>query len=141
MNFRRHRRSRADNAVNLTPLIDVVFLLLIFFMVSTTFTKETHLAIELPEADGYATEPPPDAIEIVVSRDGRYAVNGVVLADDQPQLLRGALLEHAGERRDLPLAISADADATHQSVVHAMDVAGQLGFAHLRIVTRALGTE
>lgn len=67
--------------------------------------------------------------------------HGVFLADDQPQLLRGALLEHAGERRDLPLAISADADATHQSVVHSMDVADQLGFAHLRIVTRALGTE
>lgn len=138
MNFRRHRR-RTDTGPNLTPLIDVVFLLLIFFMVSTTFTRETHLAIELPEADGHAGEPPSEAIEIVVGRDGRYAINGVILPDGQ--LLRSTLLDQAGERRDMPIAITADANATHQSVVQAMDVAGQLGFAHLRIATREPGGE
>ncbi len=140
MNFRRARR-RGESGVNLTPLIDVVFLLLIFFMVSTTFTRETHLAIELPEADGRAGEPPAEAIEIVVGRDGRYAINGILVPEGQLQLLRGALLDEAGDRRDIPVAITADANASHQSVVQAMDVAGQLGFAHLRISTREPGNE
>lgn len=133
MNFRRHRR-RGSTEVNLTPLIDVVFLLLIFFMVSTTFTRETHLAIELPEASGDQGEPPMEAIEIVVGRDGRYSVNDEVFADSGQ--LGHTLLAQAGGRRDLPIAITADAHASHQAVVSVMDVVGRLGFSQLRITTR-----
>lgn len=133
MNFRRNRR-RSNTDINLTPLIDVVFLLLIFFMVSTTFTRETHLAIELPEAEGQLGEPPVEAIEIVVAQDGRYALNGAVFTDSE--LLGNSLLSQVDGRRDMPIAITADAQASHQAVVQVMDMVGKLGFAQLRISTR-----
>lgn len=136
MNFRRNRR-RSNTDINLTPLIDVVFLLLIFFMVSTTFTRETHLAIELPEAAGPVGELPVEAIEIVVGRDGRYALNGAVFTDSQQ--LGSSLLSQSDGRRDMPIAITADAQASHQAVVQVMDMVGQLGFAQLRISTRQPG--
>lgn len=133
MNFRRNRR-RGNTEVNLTPLIDVVFLLLIFFMVSTSFTRETHLAIELPEAGGLVGQPPVEAIEIVIAQDGRYGLNGVVFTDSQR--LGDSLLTEADGRRDMPIAITADALASHQAVVEVMDMVGRLGFAQLRISTR-----
>lgn len=134
MKFR--RRQREEPAINLTALIDVVFLLLIFFMVTTTFNRETRLAVNLPEADAEAAEPVPDQLEIAVDADGRYAINGRLLADRQPETLRSALEAEAGETRNIPVILVADAEATHQSVVTAMDVLGQAGFSQLSIATR-----
>ncbi|MEX1197085.1 MAG: biopolymer transporter ExbD [Pseudohongiellaceae bacterium] len=134
MKFR--RRQREEPAINLTALIDVVFLLLIFFMVTTTFNRETRLAVNLPEADAEAAEAVPDQLEIAVDAEGRYAVNGRLLVDRQPGTLQRALEEVSGNNREVPVVLVADADATHQSVVTAMDVLGQAGFSRLSIATR-----
>ncbi len=134
MKFR--RRSVLDNSINITPLIDVVFLLLIFFMVSTTFTKETHLVIDLPEASGVPAESLPDNIEILVASDGSYSVNGVALVNRQPETLISALRQLGDVDKTNPLVIAADATSSHQAVVTAMDAAGQAGFVHLSITTQ-----
>lgn len=122
--------------INLTPLIDVVFLLLIFFMVSTTFSRETQLSVNLPEADGEALPDVPSQIEIAVSLDGSYAVDGRILADNDRATLMAALEEASQGRRDVALVLIADAQASHQSVVTAMDAIGQSGFSQLSIATR-----
>ncbi|MGI1678109.1 MAG: biopolymer transporter ExbD [Cellvibrionaceae bacterium] len=132
-----HRQNRKEEEVNLTPLIDVVFLLLIFFMVSTTFTKETHLDINLPEASG---EPVPDKkeqIDVLINADGSYAVNGQSLANKKLMTLRSAIEKVSDGDNELPLIITADANTPHQAVVTAMDAAGQLGFAKLSITTKS----
>ena len=133
MQFRRQRRE--ELTVNLTPLIDVVFLLLIFFMVSTTFTRETRLAVDLPEATGVASDKSPRQIEILVDEGGNYRVNGKGLVDNRLRTLQAAIYEYSEGDTTRPLLISADADATHQAVVRAMDAAGQMGFAQLGIAT------
>lgn len=134
MQFRRQKS--AEVSVNLTPLIDVVFLLLIFFMVSTTFTQETHLSLDLPEATGEETESIPEQIEIVISVDGQYAINGLSLVNNQIDTLRKALREQSGNDSSLPLVITADAKTPHQAVVTAMDAAGQEGFSQLSLTTQ-----
>jgi len=130
------RQKMLDEGVNLTPLIDVVFLLLIFFMVSTTFTKENHLAVEIPEASAEPETVQADAIEIIIQADGSYAINGKSLINQQTNTLLKALEIASGNDNKQPLVITADAKAPHQSVVRAMDVAGQLGFEKLRITTK-----
>lgn len=134
MKFR--RRQREEPAINLTALIDVVFLLLIFFMVTTTFNRETRLAVNLPEADAEAAEAVPEQLEIAVDAEGRYAINGRMLADRQPETLQRALVEEAGNDLEVPVVLVADAEATHQAVVTAMDALGQAGFSRLSIATR-----
>ena len=134
MKFRRHRREEAD--INLTPLIDVVFLLLIFFMVSTTFTRETQLSIDLPEAQGQPQESTEEQIEILVAESGRYRVNGQALVDTRMRTLQAAIYKISAGDTTLPMIITADAQAAHQDVVRAMDAAGQMGFVHLSITTR-----
>ena len=142
MNRLKFRRKQPEEvSVNLTPLIDVVFLLLIFFMVSTTFTKETHLEINLPEAEGEVVEAQTDSIEVTVSVDGDFSVNGQALLNSQPATLRRAIMDQAGDDRKLPFVISADANTPHQSVVTVMDVAGKLGFAGLSITTQQAAEE
>ena len=132
-----HRQQRYNEvSVNLTPLIDVVFLLLIFFMVSTTFTKETHLTLELPEANAEQRAEHADSIEIVISAQGQYQVNGRVLINNRLDSLKKAIHEVAGSNLKLPMIITADAKAEHQLVIRAMDVAGQLGFANLSLTTQ-----
>lgn len=137
MNFRRQRKDVVD--VNLTPLIDVVFLLLIFFMVSTTFTRETRLSVELPEANGVAALDASELIEVSVAASGDYAVNGDKLTRSDESTLRTVLLPLAQVSTDVPFVITADAKASHQAVVRVMDVAGQLGFVNLSITTREPG--
>lgn len=134
MQFR--RQSTEQDGVNLTPLIDVVFLLLIFFMVSTTFTKESHLKLNLPEAAGPQAENPPSTIEVLINADGSYAVDGRALINKKLATLKSALSEVSAGEYNRPLIITADATAEHQAVVRAMDAAGQLGFVHLSITTR-----
>ena len=135
MQFRRQRQQ--EETINLTPLIDVVFLLLIFFMVSTTFTKETHLDINLPEASVEPVEvTTADSIDITVQANGDYVVNGQALINQQADTLQRALKKVSDGDVTKSLTITADANASHQAVVRVMDVAGQLGFAQLRITTQ-----
>ena len=129
------RRVRQDVEVNLTPLIDVVFLLLIFFMVSTTFTKETHLSIDLPEASSQSSRAADLQIEISITREGNFAINGVALINREQSTLRAAIEKVSEGDTAIPMVITADSATPHQSVVTAMDVAGQLGFSHLSITT------
>ncbi|MBQ13315.1 MAG: biopolymer transporter ExbD [Gammaproteobacteria bacterium] len=130
------RTNREELAINITPLIDVVFLLLIFFMVTTTFTRESRLIVTLPEADTPLVDSQTDVIEIVVLRDGSYAINGRSLVNSRIEtLMRGLELESGGDR-SLAVLLIADAQATHQSVVTAMDGIGQSGFTRLNIATQ-----
>jgi biopolymer transport protein ExbD len=129
-------QSRAEPDVNLTPLIDVVFLLLIFFMVSTSFVKQSQITIRLPEAESTAmVEEPPEQIDIMITEQGTYLVNGRELINNRPETIRNALQRVSAGNTDLPLTISADANARHQHVVTAMDVAGRLGFVRISIAT------
>ena len=137
MNLRPTPKESAD--INLTPLIDVVFLLLIFFMVSTTFDRDSELSIELPAASAEARERRPDSIEVAIDATGRYYVNGRQLLNTQAKTLRQALATAAGENSSPPpppIIISADAKTSHQAVVQIMDAARELGFVHLTFATR-----
>ena len=129
-------RARAQPEVNLTSLIDVVFLLLIFFMVSTSFVKQSQINISLPEADSTSvvTEQA-EQIDIMITATGIYLVNGRELINNRAETIRNALQKISGGDNDLPLTISADANAKHQHVVTAMDVAGRLGFTQISIAT------
>ena len=130
------RTAREELAINITPLIDVVFLLLIFFMVTTTFSRETRLLANLPQADAELTESQPTQLEIVVAREGTYAINGRALVNGRIEtLMRGLELESGGDL-NLPILLIADAEASHQSVVTAMDAIGQSGFTRLSIATQ-----
>lgn len=139
MKFRRQRGE--EISVNLTPLIDVVFLLLIFFMVSTTFKKETHISLNLPEAEGEQIAAENNQIEIVVSAKGEYAINERALINTEFETLRAAIKKVGKGDTKLPVIISADGNAPHQSVVNVMDAAGQLGYSRLSITTRQRDTE
>jgi biopolymer transport protein ExbD len=130
------RQPRQEEFINLTSLIDVVFILLIFFMVSTSFTKESHLTVSLPEAVGTPPDEQPQQIEILIAADGSYAINGKALVNNKIETLKSALDKTAEGNTKAPLVITADAKTPHQAVVQAMDAAGQLGFAHLSITTR-----
>ena len=129
------RASREELAINMTPLIDVVFLLLIFFMVTTTFSRETRLLVNLPEANAEAAESDPAQIEILVARDGSFSINGRALINSRVETLVQGLEIESGGNHNLPILLIADADATHQSVVTAMDGIGQSGFTRLNIAT------
>jgi biopolymer transport protein ExbD len=134
MKFR--RRARPDSSIELTPLIDVVFLLLIFFMVSTTFIRETELEVQLPEASAEVREPDDNVIEVTIAADGAFAVNNRLLVNNQLETLMKALREVSDGDTKRRLVITADADARHQDVITAMDAAGQLGLTQLSITTR-----
>ena len=129
-------RAKVEPEVNMTSLIDVVLLLLIFFMVSTSFVKESQISITLPEADSEAVaEDIPEQLEIMITEQGTYLVNGRELVNNRPETIRNALQTVSAGNSSLPLTISADAHARHQHVVTAMDVAGRLGFTRISIAT------
>lgn len=130
------RSLKEEVSVNLTPLIDVVFLLLIFFMVTTTFSRNTNLLINLPEASGEMAQQQAVEIEILVAQNGNYSVNGRQLVNNQMETLMRTVSEVSGGDTSIPLIITADANTTHQSVVTAMDAVAQLGFTSLNIATR-----
>jgi biopolymer transport protein ExbD len=130
-----HPRRSEEPELNMTSLIDVVLLLLIFFMLSTRFIDEGRLQLRLPEAGAEPEAVQPDAIEIEVTAQGGYRVNGRALASGSPEALGAAIAQVAGSGGARPVIIRADARATHQSVVTAMDVAGRAGFRQLSIAT------
>lgn len=130
------RRSKEEPEVNLTSLIDVVLLLLVFFMVSTSFVREAEISLRLPEASAEAElSTVADVLEITITETGNFIVNGRPLVNNERRTLRAAIERLIGDRRDMPVFIRADALATHQSVVTALDVAGQLGFVEINIAT------
>ncbi len=134
MNLR--SRSREEPEINLTSLIDVVLLLLVFFMVSTSFVREAEITLRLPEAASETLlAETPDPLEITITETGAYLVNGRPLVNNERRTLRAAIERLAGDERGVPVVIRADAMATHQSVITAMDVAGQLGFVGISLVT------
>lgn len=133
MQFRRQKQN--EEGINLTPLIDVVFLLLIFFMVSTTFTKETQLKLQLPEAEGEALADRAESIEITISADGAYAVNGQALINTQLSTLMNAIDQTGAGDTTLPIIITADAKVPYESVVTAMDAVSRLGYSNLSMTT------
>lgn len=130
--------NRLEPELNLTSLIDVVLLLLVFFMVTTSFVRESELTIRLPEAgdtlDRAADSP---TLEITVSASGRYFVNQRALVDSRAETLKAAIMKMLPDLDADSVTITADADASHQSVVTAMDVAGKLGFVNISISTVA----
>ncbi len=135
------RSLKEEVSVNITPLIDVVFLLLIFFMVTTTFSRNTNLLIKLPEANGQLTEQETVEIEILIAQNGTYSVNGRRLINTERETLMRNIADVSGGDTSIPLIITADASTTHQAVVTAMDAVAQLGFSSLYIATREPGTE
>ena len=130
MNLRRQIRPSPD--INLTPLIDVVFLLLIFFMVSTTFQKETRIKIELPEATTEANaEEAPKVLDVSVDKDGTFYVNEKEVVNTELATLKRAIEKAAKGKKDLPVVISADARTPHQAVIKVLDAASSLGFVRM----------
>ncbi len=135
MNLHPNRKELPE--LNLTPLIDVVFLLLIFFMVSTTFDKDARIKVELPEATTQDEKVEDDkSLDIVVDSSGRFYVNKREVVNTKLETLKRAIEKATGMRRDLPVIINADARATHQSVIKVMDAASQLGFVHMTFAAK-----
>jgi len=131
------RKPRENVEIGLAPLIDVVFILLLFFVVTTTFTRETQLKIDLPEADSATPveETELKQLEVMIAADGSYSLNGQSLVKSDLATLSSALQKESAGDSSLPLVISADARTPHQAVITAMDAAGKLGFSRLRITT------
>jgi biopolymer transport protein ExbD len=131
-----------DPEISLTSLIDVVFLLLIFFMVSTTFERQAVLKVDLPEAKNVSNpENQPDSFELVIDQNGQYYLNDRQLVDGKPATLKAAFIEAAGEDRNIPIVLRADAETPHHFVVTAMDVTAQLGFSQLSIAAERVTEE
>ena len=133
MNFGRRRELEPE--INVTSLIDVVLLLVMFFMMATTFQQDGRLKVRLPESSAAPERRPADAITVLITADGAYRVNERALVNRSPETLRAALEKVAGTNHGQALTIRADARATHQAVVTAMDVAGRIGFTQVNIAT------
>ncbi len=129
-------RPKAEPEVNMTSLIDVVLLLLVFFMVSTSFVKQSQISIRLPKADSSAiVEEVAEQLDIMITEQGTFLVNGRELINNRPETIRNALQKLSAGNTRMPLTISADGNTPHQYVVTAMDVAGKLGFVKINIAT------
>ena len=121
--------------INLTPMIDCLLFLIVFLLLATSFNHFSRLNIILPEAEGVALTEEKNSIEVAVQEDGSYLVNGITLASSNDPQMTSMLQQEAGSNRDMLFVIAADANATHQSVVRVMDIAGKLGFLNLNIST------
>ncbi|HEY6482329.1 MAG TPA: biopolymer transporter ExbD [Steroidobacteraceae bacterium] len=134
MNLKPRRHEEPE--INIVSLIDVVLLLVVFFMLSSRFTEEGRLRVHLPQASAVPMqEPAAEPLVVTVTQQGSYRVNERELINSSPDTLRAALLKEAGSNRNLRVTIRADARATHQSVITAMDVLGHLGFGEINIAT------
>ena len=134
MNLKPRRSEEPE--INVTSLIDVVLLLVVFFILSSRFTEEGRLRVHLPHASAMPVEKAGnEALVVSVTAAGGYLVNQHELINSSPETLRAALLKEAGTSRNMPVTLRADAHATHQSVITAMDVLGRLGFAEINVAT------
>jgi biopolymer transport protein ExbD len=136
LNLRNREKEQPTIDLNLTALIDVIFVLLLFFMVSTSFTHPSAMKIDLPEASAVAS-PTKDTerLELVITADGKMFLNDHQLVDDRVKTLIAAFTQAVGDNRKVPLILRADRETPHHFVVRAMDVAAQLGFTDLSIAT------
>lgn len=126
---------REEPEINLTSLIDVVFLLLIFFMVSTTFDRQALLRLELPEAATSEAQSVPQFIEITVTDDGRIFIDDELLTENTQTAIRAVLAERRNQNTDIPLVIRADENAAHGLVVTVLDAAAAEGMDRVGIAT------
>ena len=133
MNLRRARED--DPEINLTSLIDVVLLLLVFFMVSTTFVNESQIEVTLPQANAAPAKVVPESVSVAVDADGRYFIDDRALVNTQLDTLVRGLREAAADMADPIIVIHADAKAAHQSVIDVLDAARQLGYLHVTFAT------
>ena len=134
MNFKKTQEDDTD--VNLTPLIDVVFLLLIFFMVTTTFEKDSEIKIQLATAESSRPEVQENVIELLIDGKGRYYIDKKEVLNSKPETLFRAMSLTLDKLKKTPsLIISADANANYQSVVTAMDIAGRLRLTNFSLAT------
>jgi biopolymer transport protein ExbD len=138
MNFRRHRPEEPE--INLIPFIDVLLVILIFLMLSTTYSKFTELQVTLPSADAEQLRDRPAEIVVAVSADGRYAVNHKAVEGRSVELLTAELAAAAAGQKDAVVIVSADATAAHQSVVNVLDAARRAGLPRLTFATQAGGS-
>ncbi len=139
MNFRKEKPEPVN--LDITPLIDVVFLLLIFFMVSTTFEHNSEINITLPSSSKEVTEAKPDAVNVGLDAQGNVYINDNALVNAQMETIKNALSEALVGLNEPPIIISADADASHQSVVKVMDAARQLGLVRITFATQEIQEE
>jgi biopolymer transport protein ExbD len=129
-------RTHEEPEINVVSLIDVVLLLVVFFMLSSRFTDEGRLRVHLPQAAGVpAQTEKTEPLVVTVTQEGSYRVNEKELINSSPETLRSALLKETGTNRSMRVTLRADGRATHQSVITAMDVLGRLGFAEINIAT------
>ena len=134
MNLRHTRHEEPE--INVVSLIDVVLLLVVFFILSSRFSDEGRLHVHLPHASAVPVQKVgSEALVVSVTQQGGYLVNQRELINSSPETLRAALLKEAGTKRAIPVTLRADARATHQSVITAMDVLGRLGFVEVNIAT------
>jgi len=130
------KRGHEEPEINVVSLIDVVLLLVVFFILSSRFTDEGRLRVHLPQASAVPLEKVgSESLVVSVTQAGTYLVNQRELINSSPETLRAALLKEAGSNRGMRVTLRADARATHQSVITAMDVLGRLGFAEVNIAT------
>ena len=134
MNFRRKKREKLD--ITLISMIDVLFVLLLFFMVSTTFNNHTQIKVQLPEADGGEAEQSPQMVTLTIDADGNYYLptdgsEPQKLADQQLETLKQALQTLPEQAKELPFIIDADGKTSHQAVITALQAAGEAGFSHI----------
>jgi len=139
MNLKPRRREEPE--INVVPLIDVVLLLVVFFMLSSRFMDEGRVRVQLPRASAPVADPQAEPIVVTVTQAGSYRVNERELVNSSPDTLRAALVKEAGEDRKLRVTLRADGQATHQSVVTALDVLARLGFAEVNMATVKEPTE
>ncbi|MFW9596166.1 MAG: ExbD/TolR family protein [Macromonas sp.] len=135
MNFRNHERDEPE--INLIPFIDILLVVLIFLMLTTTYNKFRELQINLPAANAEAVQSKPQEIVVAVAHDGRYAINGQVLEVASVEALVRLLRETATGNAQPVVVINADAAATHQSVINVMDAARRSGLSHITFATTA----
>jgi biopolymer transport protein ExbD len=129
-------RTREEPEINLVSLIDVVLMIVIFFMVSSSFIEEGRVRIRLPQANAVPiVKQQSEPLVIAVTQQGGYRVNDKELINSSAETLRAALVKETGTNRSLRVTIRADARATHQAVITAMDVLGRLGFAEINVAT------
>ena len=138
MNFR--PGSRDEPEINLIPFIDVLLVVLIFLMLTTTYSKFTQLQVNLPVADAQAQRSTPKEVVVAVSSDGRYAVNQQLLEGATVDALTRALQQASQDTREIVIIISADAAATHQSVINVMDAARRAGLVQITFATQQSGS-
>jgi biopolymer transport protein ExbD len=139
MNLKPRRHEEPE--INVVSLIDVVLLLVVFFMLSSRFTDEGRVRVHLPQANAVPPQTPKsEPLVVTVTQEGGYRVNEKELINSSPETLRAALLKETGTNRSVRVTIRADGRATHQSVITAMDVLGRLGFEELNIATVKEGT-